>query len=522
MSNRDSLHDDTPERWYQGITRYQWLVLTVASLGWVFDVFEGQIFVSSMREAMPSLFPLGTNTGTIDLYNNVALASFLLGGALGGVVFGMLSDRIGRTRTMILTILMYSLFTCVTAAAQTPWQMIVLRFLVAMGVGGEWAVASAMVAEVFPARARAWSLSIFHASSVFGTYLAIAAGQWIVNNPDLGWRFGFAVGAVPALLTLVIRWRMREPQRWVEARRRADLHEAASSTGRLSELFGRTLRRRTLVGVSLAAVGLATFWGVHIYGKNLMLEAARRAEVPLPTSDTQASMDVEASAATTSPTDTRTAPDSKAAPESEIAESAEAGTSETDDASEEADSNEPEPSHAQLARTHRLKTAEMIGMFLVTTGGGLGLVMFGPLCEAVGRRMAFALFHLGGLIVAGIAFQPMVQFSQAELWFLLPVFGFLTLGMHAGYAVYFPELFPTRLRSTGAGFCFNVGRIVAAPILVITGVLHSGIDRELLGWHVRLEPWSLNQSALLLSLLFLLGLVVLCFAPETRGQELPE
>jgi len=96
-------------RWYQGISAYYWLVLAIASLGWVFDIFEGQIFVASMPEAMPSLLPSGTLSGTIARYNNIALAAYLAGGALGGVLFGAVSDRIGRTRTMILTILMYSL-----------------------------------------------------------------------------------------------------------------------------------------------------------------------------------------------------------------------------------------------------------------------------------------------------------------------------------------------------------------------------------------------------------------------------
>ena len=148
--------DNAP--WYHGITRYQWLVLLIASLGWIFDVFEGQIFVASMNEAMPSLVAedipdvIGNNLddvskadreanasaaiakwqGRIDLYNNIAFAAFLLGGALGGIVFGTLSDRIGRKRTMSYTILFYSLFTCVTAFAQTPLQMVILRFFVAM------------------------------------------------------------------------------------------------------------------------------------------------------------------------------------------------------------------------------------------------------------------------------------------------------------------------------------------------------------------------------------------------------
>src|SRR5690348_8227017 len=169
--------------WYAGITRYQWLVLIVASLGWVFDVFEGQIFVASMKEAMPSLLSPGVSEGDVAFYNNIALGAFNLGGALGGVLFGMLSDRVGRKKTLTYTILMYSLFTCLSAFAASWWQLAGYRFLVALGVGGEWAVASALVAEVFTPRARAHSQAIFHASSVLGTYLAVAAGTLVVANP---------------------------------------------------------------------------------------------------------------------------------------------------------------------------------------------------------------------------------------------------------------------------------------------------------------------------------------------------
>src|SRR5215471_6547111 len=225
----DDPHANAP--WYVGITSYQWLVLIIASLGWIFDVFEGQVFVASMNQAMPALLPAGTSEAATRLFNNVALGAFLAGGALGGVVFGALGDRIGRARTMVITILMYSFFTCLTAFSQTWWQMAGLRFLVALGVGGEWAVASAMVAEVFPPKARAWSGAIFHGSSVFGTYLAIAAGAFIVNDPRLGWRWGFGIGALPALLTLWIRWQLREPETWQSDRQRGASSQPAGRIG---------------------------------------------------------------------------------------------------------------------------------------------------------------------------------------------------------------------------------------------------------------------------------------------------
>ncbi|HUG90806.1 MAG TPA: hypothetical protein VML55_08240, partial [Planctomycetaceae bacterium] len=158
--------------------------------------------------------------------------------------------------------------------------------------------------------------------------------------------------------------------------------------------------------------------------------------------------------------------------------------------------------------TKRVKRWEMFGMFLVTTGGGLGLVLFGPFSEWLGRRGAFLLYHVGGLVAALVTFQFLAGW---QVWLAaLPLFGFLTLGMHAGYAIYFPELFPTRLRGTGAGFCFNVGRVLAAPILFVGG------------WMQRDWGYSLENAASLLSLLFLAGALLLVFAPETKGTELPE
>jgi MFS family permease len=447
-----SSSDPEFSRWYHGITRYQWLVLVIASLGWVFDVFEGQIFVASMNDAMPQLLASESSRGEIEYYNNVALIAFLLGGAIGGVLFGVVSDRIGRKKTMSYTILMYSVFTCLTAFSESWWHMAAFRFLVAMGVGGEWAVASAMVAEVFPPRARAWSLGIFHASSVLGTYLAIAAGFLI---PHIGWRAGFAMGAVPALLIVWIRSSLREPEDWQRARSSA-LAGLGEKLGSFGELFDAALLRSTVVGVGLAAVGLATFWGVHIKGKDLLRQSAATGSV--------AASDGQATAT-------------------------------------------PEAAHEQAAYVKRM---EMLGMLLVTTGGGLGLVSFGPVCERVGRRAAFLVYHIGGLVITLLLFGPLAGADRVTLCAVLPIFGFLTLGMHAGYAIYFPELFPTRLRSTGGGFCFNVGRILAAPVLFLSG------------WMQKDWEYSLESAASILGLLFLGGIVLLLFAPETKGRELPQ
>lgn len=471
-------------KWYEGISRYQWLVLLIASLGWVFDVFEGQIFVASMRDAMPSLLSdqlmteVKPDDPAVTSWNNIAFGFFLLGGAVGGVFFGVVSDRIGRSKTMILTILFYSMFTCVSAFAQAPWQMVLLRFLVAMGVGGEWAVASAMVAEVMPTRSRPVMSSIFHASSVFGTLLAAATIAMLIGNQELNaqlseagwepWRIGFAIGVLPALLTLWIRWKLREPDSWTRAKER-EAKDPTQATGRVGELFYNKNLHSTLIGVTLSTIGLVTFWGIHIYGKNALLRHAQ--------ADAMVVEDV-----------INPGPDASDAEKVEFKSARQ---------------------NAFVVHKAEIKRAEMLSMTINTIGGGLGLVLFGWISNRLGRKGAFVLYHVVAFASVLILFLYLVPSNASALTLavFLPIFGFFTLGMHAGYAVYFPELYPTRLRGTGTGFCFNVGRLGTAVAFFVFGFL------------VQITP---ETQALWLAPLYLLGAFVVLFARETRGEELPE
>lgn len=438
------------EPWYRGVTGYQWMVLAIASAGWIFDVFEGQLFGSCMHQALPALLAGSGLEDYQELLINVGLGAFLAGGAFGGLFFGMMADRWGRKRTMALTILVYSLFTGLTALSQNWWQLMLLRFLVGMGVGGEWAVAAALVAEVFPPRARPAASGIFHASSVLGTYLAVGAGLWVGALADQanGWRYGFLLGIVPALLILWVRLGMREPDTWVSARRTAE--QERQQLGRFTDLFQPgPLLRHTLIGTSLAIIGLATFWGAHFRGRDVV----RAAAIAQQQAEPEASADAEV--------------------------------------------------NLQLVNQYA-----MLGWFLVTTGGGLGLLSFAPLSQHLGRRPAFVLFHLGGFAFTVVVFC--LAHSLVPLLLILPLFGFFTLAMHAGYAVYFPELYPTRLRSTGTGFCFNMARLVVVPVLLLFGWLQDGLGL------------GLALAMLILSSLFLVGAGISLFAPETRGQPLPE
>jgi MFS family permease len=421
-------------RWYHGVNRYQWLVLIIASAGWVFDVYEGQIFNTTRADLLNELIVTDSsaeNESTKQRVGDAFLGIFLAGGMVGGLVFGILGDRWGRKPAMIVTILMYSVFSGLTYFATSLWQVGVLRFLVSMGIGGEWAVAAALVAEVFPAHARAQASSIFHASSTLGTWMAGIVAMLVGSQ----WRYGYLVGVLPALLILWVRARLKEPDAWQRS-------ESAPNErkGGLVELFSDVQwRGRAIGGILLGAVGLATFWGVTVAGQDLARYVAQRGG----------------------------------------ADAATAG------------------SMGKFAYT-----------IVQATGGGIGLIAFGPLCQWLGRKKAFVLVQLLGLAI--VPFACYAPRSYAQLLFVLPFYGAFTMAMHAGYAVYFPELFPARLRALGASVCFNGGRIVAAVMVPLAGYVKG------------LPNMALPRALSILSLTYLLGVVVIAFMPETKGQPLPE
>ena len=433
-------HSTPSSPWWRGVTRYQWLVLAVASLGWVFDAFEGQLYNITRGEMLPDLLraadpALGRDAmdAAVRSWGEKFLGIFLLGGTLGGWLFSSLADKWGRKPVMALTILCYSIFSGLTAGATELWHVGVLRFLVAMGVGGEWAVGAALVAEVFPAHARERAGGIFHATSVAGLWLAAAAGLAVGQN----WRWAYLMGIVPALLVLWVRVSVKEPETWQQARA-----SKADRLGSFTELLGTPQwRSHALFGALLAMIGLATFWGVVVAGQNLAEDLLKRLH----------------------------------APEETIA------------------------SRAKVA----------FG-FIQTAGAGLGMLSFGPLSARWGRRSTFAVMHVAALLMTlVVCWAPSYFESYGLLLCLLPVFGFFAQGIHAGYAVYFPELFPTHLRATGAGFCFNTGRILAAPVLIwLSAWMKQALD--------------LRLAISILSVFFLLGLLVLCFLPETKDKPLPD
>ena len=422
-------------RWYQGVSRYQWLVLVIASVGWIFDAYEGQVFNITRADLLPEILRTAHDAPQVRQYGEQLLGVFLAGGALGGVLFGMFADRWGRKRVMVATILFYSVFAALTYFATHLWQVGLLRFFVAMGVGGEWAVAAALVAEVFPEHSRANASGIFHASSCMGTWMAALVGLAVGS----AWRYAYLVSIVPALLVVWVWSSVKEPESWLTARDRAAVGRGGK-LGSLRELFlHRLWGPRALLGMVLAAVGLGTFWSVSVAGQDLARDFLL---------------------------------------------------------------------HSGVSAVEAAERAKIAYGVVEIIGWGLGMLSFGPLCVRLGRRMTFILFQsLSLLIVPLTCYGPA---TYAQLLLLLPLYGFCTVGIQAGFAIYFPELFPNHLRSTGAGFCFNAGRLLAAPVLVLSG------------WLKALPGMNLPLAITLMNSLFVLGIGVVLFLPETKDRPLPE
>ncbi len=416
------------QAWWRGLTAKHWQVLIVAWLGWMFDVMDILMYNYVKTPACRDLLGLPAGHPDIARWAGYILAISLCGWAAGGIVFGVLGDKIGRTKTMVLTILVYSIFTGLSYFSKNVWQLAAFRFLTGLGVGGEWAAGAALLAEVFPQRSRVWAACVLQAACSGGIILAILISSWAGEH----WRRVFLIGVLPALLTVWVRAGIKEPEQWQHA---AGAH-SRRELGSLRELFSPRFRRKTIVGVLLALSGVFGIWGANYWAPELLA---------------------------------RVAPQNKT-----------------------------------------------LILNLQTIAQFIGFVFCAPLAERIGRKFAFGFYFLGSLIATPLAFH--FSHSPATAAVLVPVMGFFTGGMFSGYIVYFPELYPTRLRATGAGFCYNVARITAAPGPAIMGLLQGWFATSL-----KLPPLAtLQWSATVIALIYLVGLAVLPFAEETRGHPLPE
>jgi len=369
----------------------------------------------------------------IGWYGGIIFSIFLIGWAVGGVLFGVAADRFGRTKTLVVTILIYALFTGMAALSATWWQLALYRFLTALGIGGEWAAGAALVAEVWPEEKRARAAGILQSAWASGFLIAAVVNLLMRES---GWRPIFVVGVAPAIVALVVRMWVKEPERWVKAHER-ERQLGATPSQKLAELFQPALLRSTIVGSGLAFVAVFGLWGATNW----------------------------------TPTLVRSLPQL----------------------------------HAMDAAT--LTSYVSYATIMLNAGALVGYLSFGPLADRFGRRAVFALMCVGSLVMLPVTF--LTPRSYANVLLLLPLLGFFNNGIFSGFPIYLPELYPTRLRATGAGFCFNVGRVLASAGPFLTGFLVTALG-------------GFGRAASAIALIYVVGLMILPFAPETKGQPLPE
>ncbi len=472
-----------PSSWRTGLTPYHYLVLVVACLGWLFDTMDQWLYVMARQPAITELLKnaqMGTSPDEVRHYSTLVQGIFLFGWATGGLFFGIVGDRWGRTRCMAITVGMYAVFTGLSGLAQN-WEMFALfRFLTGLGIGGEFAAGAALIAEVFPQHARATALAIMQAASSLGNMAAgfISLSVFSYVPPESAWRWIFAIGFVPAVLVFVIRMFIQEPDKWKEAQE--DAKRGDIKLGVITELLSPSLRRRTLCAIGLAAVGVIGFWGIGTFSPDLI-----RGAIGDPTGDGVVFTGNQNNAA-------------------EV-EAFRATLTERDQARFDGLTDNPEGrSKEEIAKDSNQKAS--IAIIMQNFGAFFGVLAWGWLAQRTGRKPAFAVSFVCSAIIVPITFHFTSSFTMALI--LYPIMGFFLTSLFGGYAIYFPELFPTRLRATGTGVCYNVARYIAIAGPSALAFLS--------------KPYGFAWGATMLSSVFILGLVILYFAPETRGKELPE
>jgi SHS family sialic acid transporter-like MFS transporter len=402
-----------------------YLALMAGFLGWMFDGMEMGIFPVV---AGPALKSMSSGLGPVELkafvsqWMSYATAAFLFGAASGGLVFGWLGDKIGRVRSMNLSILFYSIFTGMAYFAIHPWHLCACRTMAGLGMGGEWSLGVALVMEIWPEQKRPLLAALIGAASNVG-FAGIAIMAIFIPVVQSSWRWVFLVGAAPALLTFVIQRFVPESERWKESVKGGHTHP-------LRDIFKAPLLKRTLMAIILASVALVVTWGAVQW---LALVGQERSLDPRAKGVTQALSAIGA----------------------------------------------------------------IFGCFL---GAWLG---------KFGRRKAYFLLCSASLAVCVYLFRFTHHYDM-EFWVSVFLVGAFTASFYGWLPLYLPELFPTRVRATAQGISFNSGRILAG-----VGVLEMGRLVPALGG-------TYERAGTMIALVYIIGMIAVWFAPETRGQPLPD
>jgi MFS family permease len=432
--------------WYRSLNRAQWNTLIASNLGWLFDGFETYVLFLTVGPTLRQLLDPSLHA-QIPAYAGTVIAFTLLGWGVGGMIGGIMADYIGRKRMMIIAIIAYSIATALSAFSFNWVSFAILRFLVGVAIGSEWATGSSMIAEMWPDRARGKGAGLMQCGLGIGFFLASFAWLFVSGFGPDSWRYMYMLGVLPALLTLWIRRSIPESELWEQsnARRKAALQRArtgatlSESEERLArftlvDLFiDPAMRRRTIIVFLMSLTTTVGFWGISTW-------------VP--------------------------------------------------------------PFLGSIATASGLNAAEWASYagMAYTAGSVMGYISFGFLADAYGRKPITIVFY-----VMALALTPVMFFWTQDLRLLLLlacVNAFFSNGQYTWMPVWLPELYPTRMRATALAFAFNAPRFVAflGPLLAGTLIVQFG---------------GYGQAAMVLALIYILGVVVTPFLPETKGKPLP-
>ncbi len=520
-----------------------WMALIAAILGWMFDGFEMGLFPlaarPALREMLSPVTPAASLDQTVGLWIGVMTAGFLVGASAGGVLFGWLGDRFGRVRAMTLSVLTYAIFSGMCGFSQEPWHLFFFRFLASMGMGGEWSLGVSLVMELWPSSSRAWLAGLIGAASNVGFMLVavislvlsqliadVHAGLLAVGIPEniagaltsnSGWRLLMICGVLPALLTFFIRLFVPESEKWTEEHSKGTTKQWSSGDlgavvlGTLAALgiitvwawkglFGPSMAESTRLSIQIVAtiVGLGLTYTGFTYpirryvGRTLAdkpgslgawtAAAILRRLIIGATLSGVALLGTWASIQNAAPWANQLAENqAKAAGEKDVA-------------------------------VVKAKAASAAAYTQIASGFG---AVVGTICAAllgnwIGRRASYLLLCIGALVSSLVFFQMNSSYGPM---FLGTVFlaGGLTASFYGWLPLYLPELFPTRVRAFGQGFAFNFGRVLAAVGALQFGYLMDNVFNG-----------SFPKACSILSLVYVIGMVVIWFAPETHKQPLPE
>jgi MFS family permease len=395
--------------WYRSLSSSQWRTLAAANLGWLFDGYEAYALFLTVGPAMHSLLD-PAQYPQIPAYIGTVVAITLLGWGIGGFCGGILADYIGRKRTMIYAILGYSLLTGLTALSFNWISFALLRFLVGIAIGSEWATGSSMMAELWPHGARGKGAGLMQCGLGIGFFLASLIWLFVgAMGPD-AWRYMFVIGILPALLTLWMRTSIDESHVWqqVDARRREararkdagvtlSANEQALTRFTVADLFADPeTRRRTILVFLMSLTTTLAWWGISSWVPPYIASIAAKSGLPGP------------------------------------------------------------------------QWASYAGM-AYNAGAILGYISLGFLADAFGRKPIVMLYFAAAFVMT-----PVLFLWTTDLNLLLVAAGvnaFFTLGQYSWMAVWLPELFPTRSRATGLAFTFNAPRFIAFLGPLFAGVL---------------------------------------------------